>query len=211
MSHQSQPELLILHAVRLLGFAGDAAVAERAGRSEDEARLVLRGAEEAGWVQHLELFGLSGWSLTDGGRWENERQLALERQVADAEDEITEVYRDFLPLNARMLSAIADWQIRASADDAFAANDHTDTAWDSQVLGEIETLGIDLTPLMDRLSGILTRFDGALPRYESALRRAKAGQTAWIDRTEVDSCHLVWFQLHEDLLATLGIDRSSET
>jgi hypothetical protein len=29
----------------------------------------------------------------------------------------------------------------------------------------------------------------------------------WDDR---DSCHLVWLQFHEDLLATLGISRGSE-
>jgi hypothetical protein len=28
--------------------------------------------------------------------------------------------------------------------------------------------------------------------------------------TGVDSCHRVWFELHEDLVATLGIDRATE-
>jgi hypothetical protein len=27
----------------------------------------------------------------------------------------------------------------------------------------------------------------------------------------VDSYHTVWFELHEDLLCTLGLERSSET
>jgi len=30
-----------------------------------------------------------------------------------------------------------------------------------------------------------------------------------VDHTDVDSCHRVWFELHEDLIATLGIDRRS--
>jgi len=29
----------------------------------------------------------------------------------------------------------------------------------------------------------------------------------WVDAIGIDSCHTVWFQLHEDLLATLGIPR----
>lgn len=62
-----------------------------------------------------------------------------------------------------------------------------------------------------RLTSVLTRFPGIATRYDAALRRAKEGQIGWIDRTDVDSCHLVWFQLHEDLIATLGIDRSAET
>jgi hypothetical protein len=32
-----------------------------------------------------------------------------------------------------------------------------------------------------------------------------------VDRTDVDSCHRVWFELHEDLVATLGIDRRTSS
>lgn len=211
MSHQSEPRLLILHALRLLGFADEAAIASRAGRSCEEALLVLREAQAAGWVQHLEFFDLAGWSLTDVGKGENERQLAVERRIADPDNVIAAVYRDFLPLNARLLRATTDWQIRPSADDMFAVNDHCDSAWDSRVLDEVEALGTELAPLVERLSGVLLRFDGSLTRYESALRRAREGHPEWIDRTDVDSCHRIWFQVHEDLIATLGIDRGSET
>ena len=37
------------------------------------------------------------------------------------------------------------------------------------------------------------------------------GEPAWVTRPRVDSCHTVWMELHEDLLATLGIDRGDET
>lgn len=37
-----------------------------------------------------------------------------------------------------------------------------------------------------------------------------AGQRRWVDAPELDSCHTVWIQFHEDLLATLGIPRGSE-
>lgn len=210
MRHRSDPELLVLHAVRLLGFADDAAVAARAGSSAEETRTILVDGERAGWVQHLGFLDLSGWSLTDFGKWENERQLARERRLVDPDDEIAAVYRDFLPLNARMLRAITDWQIRPSADDDFAVNDHTDGGWDGRVFEDVESLGVELAPLTARLSQILTRFDGILARYESALARAARGETVWIDGTDVDSCHVVWFQLHEDLVATLGIDRAAE-
>ncbi|GEK21750.1 hypothetical protein CXY01_22700 [Cellulomonas xylanilytica] len=46
-------------------------------------------------------------------------------------------------------------------------------------------------------------------RSTAARRRAVAGDGGWVDRTDVDSCHRVWFELHEDLVATLGIDRHS--
>ncbi|SLM99833.1 conserved hypothetical protein [Corynebacterium xerosis] len=58
---------------------------------------------------------------------------------------------------------------------------------------------------------MLARFGGYADRYNSALHRAMNGEHNWIDKTDVDSCHRVWFQLHEDLVATLGIDRRTET
>ncbi len=57
---------------------------------------------------------------------------------------------------------------------------------------------------------MLTRFGGYDRRFTAALRRARDGDAAWVDRTDVDSCHRVWFELHEDLLATLGIDRHGQ-
>ena len=32
----------------------------------------------------------------------------------------------------------------------------------------------------------------------------------WFTKPVIDSYHTVWFELHEDLLATLGIERASE-
>ncbi|TSI12598.1 hypothetical protein [Brevibacterium aurantiacum] len=63
-------------------------------------------------------------------------------------------------LDARMLNATIDWQIRPTADEAFATNDHSDAGWDAQVLDEFEALGVELAPLAQRLTNVLTRFEG---------------------------------------------------
>lgn len=210
MSRHSAPELLILHAVRLLGFADSSAVVARFGTSHDETLNVLSAAESTGWVQHVAFADLDGWSLTEPGKVENERQLASERHNADPEGVITAVYSDFLPLNARLLRAITDWQIKPNEADMLAPNDHTDSARDQRIFDEIAALGTELAPLVESLSSVLARFDGYTTRYALALRKARDGQLGWIDKTDVDSCHRVWFQLHEDIVATLGIDRSTE-
>ncbi|MBB2747057.1 UNVERIFIED_ORG: hypothetical protein FHR35_006936 [Microbispora rosea subsp. rosea] len=57
---------------------------------------------------------------------------------------------------------------------------------------------------------MLTRFRGYDTRFAAVLARARAGDNAWVDRTDVDSCHRVWFRLHEDLIATLGLDRHAQ-
>ncbi len=207
MSYPSIPELLVLHAVRLMGFADIDAIAARAGTEEDATSRVLREADRAGWVQHLAFADLDGWSLTDTGRIENERRLAVERTTADPDNLIAATYRDFLPLNARLVRAVSEWQTKPTDQDPFAPNGHDDPAWDSRVLDELAALGAELVPLTNRLSGVLARFDGYSERYDAALHRAANGAHDWIDRTDVDSCHRVWFELHEDLVATLGIDR----
>lgn len=120
------------------------------------------------------------------------------------------VYRDFLPLNARLVSACTGWQLRPAGEDGLAPNDHTDPAWDAGVLTELDTLNAALAPLIARLTAVLTRFSGYDTRFDASLQRAHAGENPWVDRSDVDSCHRVWFQLHEDLVATLGIDRRNE-
>ena len=44
----------------------------------------------------------------------------------------------------------------------------------------------------------------------SALERLVDGDTDWFTKPTIPSYHTVWFELHEDLLVTLGIERSSE-
>lgn len=94
--------------------------------------------------------------------------------------------------------------------DRLSPNDHLDPGWDARVLDELGVLGERLAPLNGRLAAVLPRFDGYHARYAAALRRAESGKWSWVDAVSVDSCHRVWFQLHEDLLATLGLDRSVE-
>lgn len=209
MTSERAAELDVLHAVRLLGFAGDAAVASRSGVTLAAATERLLDAESRGWVQHSAFADLGGWSLTERGRAENERLLSAERQEADPGGEVDAVYREFLPRNARLLRACTDWQLRPVDGEPLAANGHRDPAWDDRILAELAALNRELTPLVGRLAAVLPRFGGYDDRFATALRRVRAGALDWVDRSDVDSCHRVWFELHEDLVATLGIDRGA--
>ncbi|MGW4471824.1 transcriptional regulator [Nonomuraea sp. NPDC004354] len=210
MTHDSAPDLLVLHAVRITGFADTPVIARRYGLDAAETKEMLYDAEARGWVQHSAFAGTGGWSLTERGRTENERLLAAELAGAGGGGEVRDVYREFLPLNALLQRACTDWQIRPTDGDRLAGNDHSDPSWDARVLDDLAVVGRGLLPLSDRLGRVLARFRGYDARFASALARARAGEVAWVDRTDVDSCHRVWFELHEDLIATLGIDRHAE-
>ncbi|MCG5213531.1 transcriptional regulator [Streptosporangium sp. KLBMP 9127] len=210
MTRDSPPDLLVLHAVRISGFADTLVIAHRSGFDAAETKEMLHDAEAHGWVEHAAFAGTGGWSLTESGRTENERQLAAELTRVGGADEVRAVYREFLPLNALLLRACTDWQLRPTAGDRLAANDHSDPAWDAEVLLTLAGIDRALTPLAARLGSVLTRFRGYDTRFTTALARARAGENTWVDRTDVDSCHRVWFELHEDLIATLGLDRNAE-
>ena len=104
-------------------------------------------------MQHAAFADLGGWSLTERGRAQNERLLAAELARVGGADEVRDVYRDFLPLNARLQRACTDWQLRPTADDRLAVNDHSDPAWDTRVLDELAAIEQRLTPLAARLGG----------------------------------------------------------
>ena len=120
------------------------------------------------------------------------------------------VHERFLPQNARFQDAVTRWQIRPLPGAPMATNDHTDHRWDDDVLEVLGSVGRRLDPLESDLIAVLSRFGGYSQRYDGALDRALRGEDRWVDGVGIDSCHVVWMQLHEDLLATLGIERGHE-
>jgi hypothetical protein len=209
-SRTSDVALLVLHAVRLGGMTTPAAAATRFGLDQAAVEELLLDFAAYGWVSHTEFAGTGGWSLTDAGRTEDERRLSAELQDAAAEPVVEDVHLRFLPLNARFQEAVTKWQVRPQPGDELARNDHTDFRWDDRVLDSLErTVGHALA-LVGTLSGVLTRFDGYGARLQRALTAVTSGRRNWVDGLDVDSLHRIWFELHEDLLATLGRQRGDE-
>ncbi|MFB6529235.1 MULTISPECIES: transcriptional regulator [unclassified Streptomyces] len=206
----SAPELLALHAVRLKGVADDDEAAARYGLDAEVVREALLDHEARGWVTRRAFAGTRGWTLTDSGRAEGERQLAGELAAAGLGPFVRERYETFLAHNARCLRACTDWQVRPDGAGRLAVNDHGDAAWDGRVLDELTALGGVIDLLSDELGTRIGRLGGYGPRFTGALARVRRGELSWVDRVKEDSCHTVWMELHEDLLATLGIARGEE-
>ena len=211
MAYASAPDDLVLHGVRVLGFPTAARVAGRYGLEAGPTGETLLDFEARGWVRQLSFGGTAGWSLTETGRIENERRLAAELDGAGARDTVTRAHQAFLPLNHQLGAACTDWQIRPGPADPMTFNDHTDWRWDERVLRTLTSLDSSFGRLCGRLARELERFEGYASRYSAALTRARAGQNAWVDGHDRDSCHIVWIQFHEDLLATLGIARGTDS
>ena len=206
---ESTAELLTLHAVRLKGMADDDEVAARFDLPRTVATECLLDFQAFGWITKVQFAGTGGWTLTESGRDRNVRQLADELASTGLRSSVSRAYEEFLPHNGRLMSACTDWQLRPSGADPLAVNDHTDREWDNRVLNTLSELAGELRSLCLKLGDRLTRFRGYDERFAAALQRAADGELSWINRPRADSCHTVWMELHEDLIATLGIQRGA--
>lgn len=208
MAHVSPPELLVPHVLRVKGFCDTPEVAATAGVDEGLAAGVLRSGVAAGEVLRRD-GPRPGWSLTPAGRAAHGERLAAELEAAGARDVVDDAYRRFLALNEELLAVCTDWQLR-TIDGRQVPNDHTDAAHDAAVIGRLITIHDRVRPVIVDLREALERFTRYGTALRSALERLTEGDHAWFTSPTIPSYHTVWFELHEDLLATLGIERGSE-
>jgi hypothetical protein len=206
MNH-SDPRLSVIHTVRLVGFVDASTVARRVGLPVGEVERLLADAVDDGFARHRS-GARPGWSLTDEGRKEGERLLADELDRSGRRGDVTDAYRRFLPLNRRLLEVCTAWQVVDPATGAI--NDHGDADYDRAVVARLGEIDRGVQPICARLGTWFDRFSGYGRRLRSARERVEAGDVDWFTRPTIDSYHTVWFELHEDLLATLGLDRTSE-
>jgi hypothetical protein len=193
--HATARDLLVLHALRCIGFAGAARVSEAAGLPEPDVESELIDLAVAGLVTHVKgEFG--GWGLTGPGRAADAKRIAAELDASGARRAVTEAFDDFLFLNPLMLDLCTAWQMRPS-----------DGSHDSRMLDLLIGFDRRAEAVLDELSAVLLRFRRYRVRLTTALTLAKAGELHYVV-DDLASYHTVWFQLHEDLLATLGLERT---
>jgi hypothetical protein len=198
-----------MHGLRVKGMADAAAVAQRFALDRELVDELLLDYEAFGWITRVHFADVDGWSLTASGLAEEARRLSAELDQTGARSQVVAAHEVFVALNSRFLVAITNWQIRPRGGDQLAANDHTDWSWDERVVDELHGLQARLQPVGEQLTAALARFGGYTERYSAALDRVDRGERAWVAQPKIDSCHTVWMELHEDLLATLGLERGS--
>jgi hypothetical protein len=208
MSLRSESRLLVMHGLRLKGVASPEAVADAVGLPRAHVGALLDGLAAEGLVVHRE-GALTGWALTPAGRSAHERLLAREADANAVRSRIEGAYGEFRQLNPEVLDVCSRWQVRELAGRP-VRNDHTDPVYDDAVVSDLAAIHGDARPVCDRLAGTLDRYRPYGARLGHALERVRAGDTEYFAKPLIPSYHTVWFELHEDLLATLGIDRTAE-
>src|SRR5687767_12330339 len=106
----AQTRLLVLHTLRLKGFADDDVLAARTGLATRTLQKELRTLSDETLVVRRE-GRLTGWSLTEAGRAADARLVADEVEAAGCRVALDEGYGRFLDLNLAMLAICTDWQL----------------------------------------------------------------------------------------------------
>jgi len=208
VAHFSQPRLLALHALKLKGFADAATLVASSGQAPSELEPILGELASEGLVSRRE-GRMQGWTLTPEGRIEHERLVLSDVDDSNRRSDIDDAYRRFMAINADLLDTCTAWQLKA-AGDLRIINDHSDAEYDHEVRARLAAIHDTARPICADLAEAMDRFASYGPRLQLALDRVLSGQGDWFTRPVIDSYHTVWFELHEDLLSSLGIERSKE-
>lgn len=189
----------VLHAVRLLGYATGTWISERVGVPAEVTSEVLLEAQAAGHVAWSQFHDESGWSLTETGKMLGEQLLSEELERSDARSVVESVMTEFEVINHVVTEACTRWQL---ADMGISES----PAKLTDILADLSHAADRWHPLEVQLAHNLPRFQGYHDRFQHAIEQAHA-DSAWVTAMDRDSAHRVWFELHEDLLATLGRSR----
>jgi len=212
MAFRSDPSLVVLHALKLKGFADVDAIAGLTGLSLAAIDQHLAAAAGAGLAQRRD-GRVSGWSLTPAGRQRQADQLEAELAHAESltpgtRDALAGAYYAFAGLNGRLKQVCTDWQLR-SVGSQQVPNDHTDPAYDMAMIGTLRSLDHETQPLCASLGQTLERMGRYGPRLDRALTCLERGDRDRFTRPLSDSYHDIWMELHEDLIATLRLVRTA--
>ncbi len=209
MSYQSESNLLILHALRIRGFVQLSEIVISTRLKVEEVESHLDSFKENNLVNYRE-GRIEGWMLTQEGRGISQQLVTSELESSGFREEINSNYQGFLSSNQRFLSLCTDWQLR-TVNGEQEINDHSDTDYDEEVIARLVDINGEIQPVCESLADSLNRFEGYSRRFSEALHKVQNNEPEWFTKPMIDSYHTIWFELHENLLVTLGIERTKET
>lgn len=196
-------DLQALMALRVQGVASCERLAAALGCDDPIAS--KRGRELVGAGFASERTGrLAGFTLTPEGTKTLDEALADEgmRHASELHD----AYERFLQLNRRLLAIASDWQVRRHGR-VEEINDHSDFAYDAKVIGRLVDLHDRARVILHRMATVCERFGAYLDRLDACVVRLEDGDRDAFTAPMAESYHTVWFELHQDLLLTLGLER----
>jgi hypothetical protein len=189
-----------LHALRVKGFATVDAVAGTISASPPDVEIAVGALDEDGLASYRD-GRICGWRLTADGKAVHAAEL-MDRTSEGERRSVFDLHEAFVPLNACFKQLCTTWQMRDGAP-----NDHGDGAYDEMVISALGALHGELDRVL--VNGGFVRSPWYVPRLSAAMRRLRAGEADAFARPLSGSYHDVWMELHQDLILTLGLERTA--
>jgi hypothetical protein len=184
------PEALLLHALRVKGAATAADLETASGVAARVEPLVAKGLVSRAGEGEGTIFG-----LTEAGRERDAELVAAEVPAAVREQVETAYDTDFLPVNAEFKALCASWQ---SEGESF------------ELLEQLLEVHLRVDGFLAAAAAPVPRFGHYRGRLAGALDRVQDGDGEALVGAVGPSYHNIWFELHEDLIASLGRSRAAE-
>ncbi len=206
MGTASTSSFVVLHSLRVKGFATTGVLVELSGLDAEVVETELRALVATEHAMFRENRSL--WQLTPAGKALH--LAAIDGDAAASRDGLRPSYEVFLVLNERFKELCGEWQLKPSSDGSLEPNAHHDAAYDAVVIDRLTDLHNEAAPVCGQFASVLSRYATYEPRLAAAEARVQAGEHKQFTGVMCDSYHDVWMELHEDLILTLGIDRTKE-
>ncbi|MGB9182699.1 MAG: hypothetical protein WCB67_01435 [Solirubrobacteraceae bacterium] len=193
MAPTLEAEFRVLHSLRIKGAASADAVARLAGDAEVTDELAV--LEQEGWVLRRSTTSTLVFALTASGRERHGQLLAGEGD--DSSRAVLAAAYDgaFRPLNRTFKALCLRWQ---QADEHF------------ELLEEVISTHDQIDAFLADAAEQRLRFSVYRVRLDALVERVQDGDTEAYVAPLGESYHNAWFELHEDLIITLGRSRAEE-
>lgn len=193
----------VLNTVALKKMATAQAIADATGMTMGQVSSTL--AE----LQRMGLAATIGDQTLPMDEAVNALVATAEKRYADVRTDaaVLEMAGKFEVVNGQFLTTISAWQ-QIDIGGRRITNDHSDSEYDYKILDRIDKLVGRLIQLIRVLSERDPRFDRYAVRFTRANDRVAAGDLLYVSSPTIESVHNIWFEFHEDLLRTLGWERS---
>lgn len=193
-------DLRILQAARFKGRPSESELIAAVDLGEADGAAAVAALVAAG---ELDRVGMRV-KLTAAGRSRLDALLAAERATVDQE-RLRQRYLDFDAVNTDFKQLVTDWQLIGGVP-----NDHTDAEYDARIVARLTKLHERLVPLLEEFVRLSPRLGMYPNRLASALEKVRSGDPTWFAHPLLDSYHMVWFELHEELIGLAGLSRVEE-
>jgi hypothetical protein len=197
----------VLHTLVVKGFASAEAIGHATGIAPGRIVQVLAELRDEGFAT-LREGRLTGWSPTPAARERHRELVAGPLAPVDGEHALS-WYEQFRGINADLKQLCTDWQVRTAADGSLVPNDHADAGYDRIVLERLHALDARIGTVCADITHSLPRISRYRDRLADALAAIEAGDRERFTKPLSESYHDIWMELHQDLLLTLGLERTA--